>query len=150
MTPVGGRPRLLLVEPDQTGRLRLLAAPSDRFEVVTLDGEEPLIRAARRLRPAVVLLGLPRIGVRPVLRACRALKTEQNYGYHVGLVDRAFRLSDPRSAGESWLADGYIGGAATEPELADFAAALVRGEHPVIVLRPLPGLWSWLRGREQA
>jgi mRNA-degrading endonuclease toxin of MazEF toxin-antitoxin module len=144
----GGRPRLLLVEPDPTGRLRLLAALSEQFEVVTLDDEEPVIRAARRLRPAVVLLGVPRVGARTVLRSCRSLKTEQNYGFHVGLVDRAFKLSDPRTAAETWLADGYVGGAATEQELADFAGALVRGERPVTVVRPQVGLLGRLLGRD--
>jgi hypothetical protein len=125
------RPRALLHDADPTTRLRAVAVLRGHWDITAVDGDEPLLKAARRLRPDIALVAVPRFGARTALRLVRVLKTEPNQTWLVGALDRSRRVSDPLTALEEWLADGYLGGAHSDADLLAFARDLHAGQRPV-------------------
>lgn len=135
------RPKALLLDADPTTRLRAVAGLRERWDISAVDSDELPIKAARRLRPDIILVAVPRVGARTALRTCRVLKTEPNQTWLIGVLDRTRRVTDPITAAEAWLADGYLGGAYSDNELAAFAADLHAGRKPV---RAQDAEASWL------
>ena len=132
------RPRLLVAVPAAHERLKLVAALRDTYEVHALEPGQDPVREARRLHPALVLLALPRGKQGAALQACRALKTDAGSVARVVLYDPDARLTDPESAIEGALADGYLGDASA---LQEVLAAALRGE--VLVRRGAPRRGWW-------
>lgn len=139
---------VLLAVPDPHLRLGLLAALRDRYSLTPLGpGEDPL-RAARRLRPSLVLLAVPRSRSAATLHACRAIKTDAGTAPLVALIDVNARLSHPNSAVEAASADGYLGMDLEDADLLAFVQAVLSGERPVCVSPDRPrGLLARLLGR---
>lgn len=139
--------RLLLSDPDARVRLRAVAVLRDEFDLVTLEPGEDVIRAVRRLRPALMLLAMPRARMTEALRVCLSLKTDAGTPPLIGLVDRWKRLGDPQRTLETCLGDGYLGGRASGDELLAFARALGDGVRPVHLFEAELGLVGRIFGR---
>ena len=137
--------RLLLVDPDVRGRLRAVSALSDFFEVGTCqDGEDPL-RAARRWRPRLVMLGMPRPRSKEVRRACHAIKTDTISPPLVAIVDPFCKEAHPDVLLADTMGDGYLGGKVTPDQLVAFAQAVIAGQRPITLLdRPSGRLGRFL------
>lgn len=140
------RPKLLLADPNPATRLAAVDALGQEWEVIPLPEDEDPVRAARRLRPAVLLLAVPPSRAQSALRACRSLKTEANPP-KVALLDHGGRLSDPAEALSAWLADGLCSGTLDPAALAAFVRAVVAGERPILRGAPPRGLLGRLLGR---
>ncbi|NOY27133.1 MAG: response regulator transcription factor [Oligoflexia bacterium] len=126
-----GRVSVLLAVTAPRLRLRIMAALRDRYSLTPLGpGEDPL-RAARSLRPKLVLLAVPRSHSAATLHACRAIKTDAGTTPLVALVDVDARLSHPSSAVEAASADGYLGMNLDDADLLAFVQAVLDGERPV-------------------
>ena len=123
--------RLLVAVPDPVMRLVALDALRDRYDVVPMPTDEDPLRAARRLKPAVVLLAIPLGRTQGALRAARSLKTEANPP-RVGLIDRPGRLSDPEGAIAGGVADGYLSGTADADAMRAFVADMRAGRRPIV------------------
>jgi len=136
---VSDRPRLLVAVPAAHERLKLVAALRDAFEVHALESGQDPVREARRLHPALVLLAVPRGKQGEALRACRAMKTDAGSVARVVLYDPHGRLSEPESALDASLADGYLG---DEAALLEVAEAALRGE---VLVREGPHKRGWWR-----
>ena len=129
---LGDRVRVMLAQPDARGRLRVVEALRDRYELMPLGPGEDPVRAVRSQRPALVLLEVPRAQSGNTLRACRAIKTDAGTPPRVALLDLRGRLSHPRNAVEGCLADGYLGRELASAELAGFVADVLAGKRPII------------------
>lgn len=127
-------PTVLLVDPDPRGRLRLVSALHEHFEVLLPEPEEELVRAVRRLRPAVVVLAMPRGRVGAATRDCRTIKTDGRDPPTVGLTDRWCRLPDPKATLSSCLGDGYLGGQVDALGIRRWVRNLVDGQVPAVVV----------------
>ena len=125
------RARVLIADPHPTTRLVALDALRDHYEVMPLPDEEDPVRATRKARPDLLLLGVPPSRSQSALRACRSLKTEASPP-RVALLDRAGRLSDPQRTLDEWLADGVLSGNFEAAELRKFVDEVMAGQHPVV------------------
>ena len=139
---------LLISDPDVRGRLWVVDVLRDRFSVDIPGPGESLLRAVRRLRPAAVLLAVPRGRGGEAVRACRLIKTDTTAPPLVGLLDHWGRLgrAERRTLGAS-LADGYLGGRVSPEELCRFVQALISGHRPVVSNVPPPGIAGRIVGR---
>jgi hypothetical protein len=145
MTADGERVRLLLTDPDVRGRLRVLTALREHYDVQTLGPDETTLKATRRLRPELVLLAMPRGRLEETGRWCRAIKTDAGEPPLVGIVDRFGRVEDPEAMIKSCLGDGYLGGVPGPQDLLDFLSALRVGRRPLVRLESTPSLRQRLR-----
>ena len=137
--------KVLVVEPDARGRLRVLAALQGRHEPVIVDDGEDLLRAIRRVRPRLVLLAMARGRQGQAFRSCRSIKTDGREPPKVGLMDPWLRVGDPISTLGSCLGDGYLGGIPDGPQVLAFVDALLADSAPVVMkVAPAPGLWTRL------
>lgn len=127
-------PRVLLVDSDPRGRLRLVSALHERFEVLLPEPDEELVRAVRRLRPEAVVLAMPRGRVGAATRDCRTIKTDGRDPPAVGLTDRWCRLPDPKATLSSCLGDGYLGGTVEAPDIRRWVRNLVDGQVPAVTM----------------
>jgi len=144
---MSARARLLLADPNPATRLAAVDALGADWEVIPLPEDEDPVRAARRIRPALILLAVPTARVQSALRACRSLKTEANPP-KVALLDHGGRLTDPAEVLSAWLADGLCIGAVLPAQLPAFARAVAAGEKPILRgAPPAPGLLGRLFGR---
>ena len=131
---------LLVADPDVRGRLWVVDSLRADFVVsIPGPGENPL-RAVRRLHPAAILLAVPRGRSNEAVRTCRLIKTDSGTPPLVGLLDQWSRIRRPERSLSHSLADGYIGGRIDSAELLDFAVSLLRGDRPVVINKPPPGL----------
>lgn len=137
--------KVMVADPDPRGRLRAVSALHGRYDVVTPDPTEELVRAVRRLRPEVVLLAMPRGRSGQAFRSCRTLKTDGRDPPAVGLTDRWCRLGDPKASLSSCLGDGYLGGQVTPQQWLRFVGDMLEGKSPVVVMgEPEASLWTSL------
>ncbi len=127
------RTKVMLVDNDPRGRLRLVSALHDHFEVVVPDPTEELVRAVRRQRPEVVVLAMPRGRMGAVGRDCRTLKTDGRNPPAVGLTDRWCRIADPKATLSSVMGDGYLGGMVEPGDIRRWVRELSEGQSPVVV-----------------
>ena len=127
-------PKVVLVDPDARGRLRLVAALHDHFEVVVPEEGEELVRAVRRYRPQVVVLAMPRGRLNAASRECRTIKTDGRDPPAVGLTDRWCRVADPKATLSTCMGDGYLGGQVEAAEIRRWVRQLADGKSPVVVL----------------
>lgn len=141
------RPPILVADPDVRGRLWIVDVLRVAFAVtIPGPGEDPL-RAVRRVRPAGVLLAVPRGRSAEAMRMCRVLKTDSDTPPRVGILDQWGRIRRPERALEQALADGYLGGRVLPDEVVRFTRALLAGQEPVISNKPPPGIVGRLLGR---
>jgi DNA-binding NarL/FixJ family response regulator len=141
------RGRVLIADPHPTTRLVALDALRDHWEVMPLADDEDPVRATRKARPVLLLLGVPPGRSQGALRACRSLKTEASPP-RVALLDRAGKLSDPEQILEDWLADGVLCGSFEAAELRKFVEDVLAGRRPVVRgSAPGRGLLSRILGR---
>lgn len=146
MTP---RPSLLIADPDVRGRLRAVDALKSRYTVsIPGPGEAPL-HAARRVRPAVMLLAIPRGRGTEAINTCRLIKTDTQVPPLVGLLDPWGRLTRPPRALEAALADGYLGGLVSPEEVRRFVEDLLAYTRPIREQPAAPGLLRRLLGRDR-
>ena len=141
------RPTLLIADPDVRGRLRIVDILKADYQLDIPGPGEPPLRAARRVRPAVVLLAVPRGRSAEAVRTCRLIKTDSEPAPLIGLLDHWGRIPRPQRALEAAAADGYLGGRATPEDICRFTAALLRGEHPLFTNDPPPGIFRRLLDR---
>jgi CheY-like chemotaxis protein len=124
-------PRLLLIDDVASRRLLAVSALASRFEVISaMDDEDPL-RVARTSRPDVALIAVHRRNPDASLRLCRTLRTDVRPIRPIGLYDGNRRPQPAEQVTRAWLADGYLVGEVTGPDLVEFVDALLRGEQPV-------------------
>lgn len=141
------RPTLLLVDPAARDRLRVMAALTGIADVHTPEPSDQPVRLVRHTPFDLVLVALPRLAARRGLSLVRTLKTDGGRPPPVGILDPWRRLRDIPAALEDSLADGYLGGAATQADFAHFVAALHTGQQPRIERPPPPrSMWGRLRG----
>ena len=141
------RPPILVADPDVRGRLWIVDVLRTGFALsIPGPGESPL-RAARRVRPAAVLIAVSRGRTAEALRTCRAIKTDTENPPMVGILDQWSRISRPQRIFASALADGYLGGRVLPDEVSAFARALLAGEQPVVSNSPPPGIVRRLLGK---
>lgn len=139
-------PRLLLVDEVTARRLRVAAALTGAFDVITAsDGEDPL-RVARSSRPDLVLVAVHRAHPEASLRLCRTLRTDVRPVRRVAVYDARARPAEAEAVMGPWLADGYLTGSRFDEILA-FAEAVWRGERPVRNVGPAPSALARLAGR---
>lgn len=131
-------PRILLAQPETRSRLRVTAALRGRYDLVPLaPGDDPL-RAVRSVRPALVLLEVPRHQSANSLRACRAIKTDAGSPPLVALLDLGQQVRTPRAAVEACLADGYLSAELDDDQLRAFVADVLAGRGPMRQGPPRP------------
>ena len=137
--------RLLFTDADVRGRLRVLTALREHYDIQTLDPDENTLKGTRRLRPELVLLAMPRGRMEETGRWCRAIKTDAGEPPQVGIVDRYARVDNPEAMVKACLADGYIGGVPEPEDLILFLRALKAGDGPIVRLESAPSLRQRLR-----
>jgi len=125
------RPLLLVADPDVRGRLWTVDALRAGYSIETLSPGEAPLRAARRVRPRLMLLGVPRGRANEAIRTCKMVKTDSVGSPLVGLLDPWCRLARPQQSVSRALADGYLGGQVSVGALQEFVQALIRGDKPI-------------------
>jgi len=141
------KPLLLVADPDVRGRLWTVDALRSGYSIETLSPGEAPLRAARRVRPRVMLLGVPRGRSVEVIRTCKMVKTDSVSAPLVGLLDPWCRLAKPTQLLPRSLADGYLGGPVSADSLQEFVQELLRGEHPIREGSPCSGFFKKLLRR---
>lgn len=136
---------ILLVEGDPTARLARLAALGGAPALLVPEPGEDAVRALRRLRPGLVLVGLGDGPTALALRPVRSLVNEPG-GPIVAILDALDAVDDPAALLRGTGARGYLGAPpADAAALRAFLEALERGESPVHRHGGARGLRGWLR-----